>query len=182
LAITSIKRYNVPDNGAQAARVFAEHGDFIRSVIRGNVKNRALCEDIYQDFFLFLITKPIPGDVQNVRAFLHKLVSDNIKDTFRRIDLYRARIHRYAYQRRDITEEHPEIMAIKSEELERIFELIKKSLPAKEALAVLLRYKDHFNVREVAERLGIKPRSVSRYVSVGLKKVSQVVDVNRWAS
>ncbi|MHC4115559.1 MAG: sigma-70 family RNA polymerase sigma factor [Planctomycetota bacterium] len=173
----NIKR-EVPSNIARTQKVFEEHGDFIRSVIRFNVRNEALCEDLFQDLLLFLISKPIPEDVQNVRGFLYRVISDKIKDTFRRIDRYHERIHRYAEHRAHIIEHQPENSLIEVEETKKMFDLIGKKLPSKEALAITLRYMNSYDTTKIAEKMGIKSRSVSRYVSVGIKKIRQVFGVN----
>lgn len=159
-------------------KVFEEHGDFIRLVIRFNVRNETLCEDLFQDLFLYLTSKPIPEDVQNVRGFLYRMISDRIKDTFRRISRYHERIRRYAEHRTHIIEHQPENSLIEAEETKKMFDLIGKKLTSKEALAVTLRYKDSYNTTKIAEKMGIKPRTVSRYVSVGIKKIRRVFGVN----
>lgn len=161
-----------------AMKVFREHGDFIRSVIRFNIRNEALSEDVFQDLFLFLISKPIPEDVRNVRGFLYRVVSDRAKDAIRRVGRYQARIRRYAeHLRYTALEGCPENALIKAEETEKLFESIRKCLPAQEALAVTLRYRNECDVEQLAERMGVESRSVSRYVSVGVKKLRHLLHV-----
>lgn len=173
------KKEGVPGNVDRAMKVFEEHGDFIRTIICFNVKNEVEAEDLFQDFFLFLISKPIPEEVQNVRGFLYRVVSDKVKDAFRRIERYQGKIHRYAQRHRHIIENCPENIVIEIEETEKMFDLIRRRLPPNEARAVTLRYRNSCGTGEVAEKMGIRPRSVSRYVSVGLKKVRQVFGVNK---
>ena len=60
------------------------------------------------------------------------------------------------------------------DEAKKMFELIERRLPPPQASALTLKYRNGYDTREVAERIGVKPRSVSRYVSVGLKKVVHV--------
>ena len=174
MLLASVKKGDVLSNVEHAAEVFAEHGDFIRSIIRFKVKNRGLSEDLFQDLFLFLVSKPIPGDVKSVRGFLYRVVSDNIKDAFRRIDRYQTRINRYAESQGRITNSRPENGLMEVEETRKMFELIEKRLPLKEARAVTLRYRDNYDTTQVAEKMSVKARSVSRYVSVGLKKIRHV--------
>lgn len=176
------KKLDVPNNIDQAMKVFEEHGDFIHAVLRFHVRNAAEVDDLFQDFFLSLISKPIPKEVQNVRGFLYRVLSDKVKDRIRRIKRYHARIYRYAeYCRRDV-KDGPENAVIDVEETEKMFRLIQRHLPRKEALAVTLRYKNHQDTKEIAEEIGVKPRSVSRYVSVGLKKLRQAIGVNQGRS
>ena len=176
------KKLDVPNNIDQAMKVFEEHGDFIHTVLRFHVRNTAEVDDLFQDFFLSLVSKPIPKEVQNVRGFLYRVLSDKVKDRIRRIKRYHARIYRYAERCGHAVEDGPENTVIEAEETEKMFELIWKRLPQTEAQAVALRYRNNYDTREVAEKMGVKPRSVSRYVSVGLKKLRQAIGVNRGRS
>jgi len=172
------KKGDALSNVDLAEKLFIEQGDFIRSIISFNVKNQVLSEDIFQDLFLFFVSNPIPQDVQSVRGFLYRVISDRSKDALRKIGRYQARIRRYAESRRRIIENYPENVAIEIEETEKMFELIRRRLPPNEARAVTLRYRNNDDIVEVADKMGIKPRSVSRYVSAGLKKIRQAFSAN----
>ena len=160
----------VPRNVELAAEVFGEHGEFIRSAIRYHVKNESQVEDLFQDLFLFFVSKPIPADVRNVKGFLYKVIHDSVRDAYRRTERYRARLRRYSDPLQQLTDNRPEAPLMETEETMKMFELIEKRLPPKEALAVTLRYGSNCSTGEVAKQMGVKPRSVSRYVSVGIKK------------
>lgn len=82
-------------NVGYAKEIIEKHGDFIRSVIRFHIRNEAEAEDLFKNLYMFLVTKPIPEEVQNVKGFLYKLISDMIKDTYRRIGRYQERMRRY---------------------------------------------------------------------------------------
>ncbi len=155
--------------------VFTRHGNFIRSVIRFHVKDELIVEDIFQDFFLSLISKPIPQDIQNERAFLYKVISARAKDAFRKIDRYKQNMNRYAQCYRFPADERPENAVIEADEVEKMFELIRNRLPSREASAIKLRYKNNFDTSKVANKMGIKSRSASRYVSAGLKRVRNIL-------
>ena len=159
----------------RAADIFAQHGDFIRSVIAFNVQNRDLTEDLFQDFFLFLACQDIVEDIPNMQAYLYKLISIRTKESLRRINHYRARIKRYALRGAKNPAGGAEQPLIETEEIKKIFGLIEKKLPPGEALAVTLRYKDSFNLKEAAQQMKIKPNSVSKYISIGLKKMAQAL-------
>lgn len=177
MAVTNLHlNSDAPSNAERATGIFDKHGDFIRSVIRFHIRNEPEAEDVYQDLFLSLVAKPIPVEVQNVKGFLYKLITDTVKDAYRRIDRYQARIRRYTKRNFHTVEIRPETNLVGEEETKKMFHLIEKHLPAQEALAVTLRYMHHCDTGEVAEIMGVKPRSVSRYVSVGLKKIGHVVD------
>ena len=166
----------------QVERIFKEHGDFIRAVIRFNVRNEMLSEDLFQDLFLSLILKPIPEGVRNTKGFLYRLVCDSIKDAYRRIYRYQRRLNRYAERNTHRMECHPENILIEMEEVKKMFELIEKHLSQREALAVKLRYRDDYDTTKIAEKMGVKPGSVNRYVCVGLKKVRQAFHISRGSS
>ena len=55
------------ENITAAARIYEEHGDFIYSVIRYQVTDESLVDDLFQDFFLALIANPL------LKAFLRLL-------------------------------------------------------------------------------------------------------------
>jgi RNA polymerase sigma factor (sigma-70 family) len=155
--------------------VFVKHGDFVRSLIRFHIKNEAEAEDMFQELFLNLIAKPVPKNVRNIRGFLYKLISDTVKDSFRRSDRYKARIQRYAEHYLQVIGNRPEEGLMDMEEIDKMFSLIERHLPAKEAEAVKLKFRDDIDTIEAARIMGIKPRSVSRYISNGLKKAGQFI-------
>jgi RNA polymerase sigma factor (sigma-70 family) len=156
---------------ARAAEVFHENGTLIRSIIRFHVKSEVEAEDLFQDLFLFLISKPIPEEVQNVKSFLYKLISDMVKTSVRRVERYQTRINTYVKRKAGYIKNRPEAPLMEVEETKKMFEFVERRLSPKEAMAVTLRYKDDCNTDEVAEKMGVKPRSVYRYVSLGLKKI-----------
>ncbi|MHC4060082.1 MAG: RNA polymerase sigma factor [Planctomycetota bacterium] len=166
---------DTPSNVDRAAEVFEENGDFIRAIIRFYIKHEAEAEDLFQDLFLFLIARPIPSDVRNLRGFLFKVINDTVKDVFRGMERRQSRIHKYAQHNGHVTDNRPENVLMEAEEAKRMFELIERRLPPKEALAVTLRYRDNCDTDEVAKRMGVERRSVSRYVSVGLRRIRHVL-------
>jgi RNA polymerase sigma factor (sigma-70 family) len=168
------QKFDDLSNVERATGIFDKYGDFIRSVIRFHIRNEPEAEDVFQDLFLFLVAKPIPLEVENVKGFLYKLLCDTVKDAYRRLERYQARINRYTKRNSCAAENRPETELISVEETKKMFDLIERQLPAQEALAVTLRYRDDYNTGEVAEMMGVKERSVSRYVSVGLKKIGNV--------
>jgi len=158
-----------------ARKIFFEYGDFIYGVIRFNIRDEFEAEDVFHDIFLHLISKPIPKDVRNMKCFLYKVVLDRTKDVVRKIDRYNRRIQRYARSSRYYDETEPENAVIEREETEKMFRLIRKNLSPQEATAIKLRYFHDNKISGVAHKMGIRKRSVSRYISVGLKKVRAVM-------
>jgi RNA polymerase sigma factor (sigma-70 family) len=159
-------------NVKAAARIFIEYGDFIRMVIGYKVENEDRVDDLFQDLFLLLVSKPLPVGIRNTKSYLYKVIINGIIDDARRVQRYHNHTHRYAeHLSRSVTQHRPEDSLIEVEERNKMFTLIERQLRPSEAQAVTMRYRDHFSVKEVAEKMDVDSRSVSRYVSVGLRKI-----------
>jgi len=152
--------------------LFEDHGAFLRVIIGLHISNEFDADDFFQELFLFLTLKPLPKNIRSIRGFLNKMVSDRVKDFYRRKGRYSRRISKYAEICRNYSKSYsPESSVISNEEQTKVFDFIRRNLPPKEAQAVMLRYKDNFNNNEIAERMQINSRSASRYVSVGMSKI-----------
>jgi RNA polymerase sigma factor (sigma-70 family) len=173
--VSSTSSRNI-ENVNKAYKVFAEHGNFIRAVIRSQVKSEAQAEDIFQDFFLALVAKPIPPDVKDLKSYLYKAINNDIVDAVRRIESYHTFAHKYRGQLCTcVNNNGTENALIIKEEIDKVFELIAGRLPSSQSQAIRLRYANGLGVKAVAERMNINDRSVSHYVSVGLRKIRQLL-------
>lgn len=156
-----------------AAKVFAEQADFIYAIICRKVRDEAQADDLYQDFFLSLVSKPVPPGVKDIRGYLYRAITNDIIDANRRVKSYQARLRRYAEVLNYTTNNNTPENALIAEENDKIFKLIGRCLPSSEAQAITLRFKDNHDIEEVAVKMNVNKRSVSRYISVGLKKIRQ---------
>ncbi len=157
-----------------AAKVFEKYGDFIYAVIRYKVRNRAYVDDLFQDFFLSLVSKPPPSGIQNIKGYLYRAVTNDIVDAARRVEKYQTRINRYAERLRyAVTENSPENNLIEAEEMDKIFELVERRLQHNEAQAIILRFRNHCKIKGVAEKLAINNSAAWRCISEGLRKIRQ---------
>ena len=160
------------NNVGLAAEIFAEYGDFIHMVIFSQVKNKARINDIFQDFFLSLVRKPIPQDVKNIKGYLYRAITNDIIDATRRVERYCNLVHKYSeYLEHPINNKTPENAFIDVEETNKMFRLIKGRLTNSQYQAMALRYRTDHSIKEVAEKMSVKSTSVSRYLSIGLKKI-----------
>ena len=170
----------LPGNVAGAARIISEYGDFIRAVIHYKVKNDTQSDDLFQDFFLSLVSKPVPAGVQNIRSYLYRAIINDIVDATRRVEKYKTRMNKYAecldYS---INKNTPENALIEAEETDKMFKLIEGWLRHSEAQAISLRYRNIYNIKEVAKKMHVNNRTVSRYISAGLSKIRQFLTVKR---
>jgi RNA polymerase sigma factor (sigma-70 family) len=97
-------------------------------------------------------------------------------DAVRRIEKYQDKIQRYAkYVANSINIDPPENALIIREEIEKMFRLIEEHLPSSESQAINMKYKDELSVTEAAKEMTVNKRSISKYISVGLKKLRQFV-------
>ena len=158
-------------NLKKAAELVQKHQYFIRKIFATRVKQKHLQDDLFQELFLVMVAKPIPDNVKNTKGWMYKIICDLTKDEFRRTERYQKMLKRYVRRAITRTVEQPESGIIEEEETKKMFELIQRRLTPTEAIAVQLRYRDNYDTREVAVKMGVKARSVSRYVAVGLKKI-----------
>jgi DNA-directed RNA polymerase specialized sigma24 family protein len=82
-------------------------------------------------------------------------------------------LYGYGEERELRTNDHsPERPVLVKEEVGRALRLIEKGLVKRsEARAIKLRYMNNWGPKDVADEMGVNVRSVSRYVSVGLKRI-----------
>jgi hypothetical protein len=80
---------NIPNGGNRtdihkrvglAAEVFGKYGDEILETICFNVDDQSMANDIFQDFFISLVRKPIPQNIKDVRGYLYKVVINDVID------------------------------------------------------------------------------------------------------
>ena len=180
MALPSTNTNNCIDNVSIAANVFAEYGDFIHAVIRYRAGNKDQIDDLFQDFFLSLIAKPIPGSVQNVKSYLYRAITNDIIDCTRRVRRHQEYMHKYGESFNcSINKSCPENALVEEEQTRKMFELLRGRLPNSEAQAITMRYRDNFNTKEIAKKMGLQKATVRRYISVGLKKLRQSLPVKK---
>lgn len=172
MPLKKLKKQGLSINVRQAAEVFEQYGAFIRTVIRYNIKNEDIAEDLFQALFLSLVANPIPADVQNIKGFLYRAITNDIKDMMNKISRYKKLVKRYSEIHHNVQyQKKPEDHLIQGEETEKMFKLATRHLSTVEADVVTLRYKDSCDTTEVSQKLNVSPRTVSRYLSVSLGKI-----------
>jgi RNA polymerase sigma factor (sigma-70 family) len=159
------------------AKIFEEHADFIFEVIRRKSRDELQANDLFQDFFLSLIARPVPRGVQNIRGYLYKAIINDIVDAARRVDRYHNLVRKYAQACGNGIEWGPEGNLVKAEETEKMFELIERRLKYREAHAVTLRFKKSYEINQIAREMGVDNRSVRRFIFRGLNKIRDYVKV-----
>jgi RNA polymerase sigma factor (sigma-70 family) len=165
----------VRDNVDAVSRIFEEYEDFIREIIQR--WNPVDADDLFQDFFLFLTSKPIPDYVENIKGYLYRALTNDIHDFFRHSSSYRSRLKRYAFmlQYLDSIRTQDQIFD-DNDTAARIFKLAEEKLPPYLARTFHLHFKEQCTIREISVRIGIPPRAVSVYLSKAIKQVREHVE------
>lgn len=181
MPVARVKKESVPPgNVARAAEIFSQYGDFIRTVIYYRVKNDAQANDLFQDFFLSLVSMPLPAGIRNVKSYLYRAITNDIVDAVRRVEKYKTRMDKYAECfNYSVNKNGPENALIEIEQTNEMFRLIEGWLRHSEAQAITLRYRNSYNIKEVAKKMHVNNRTISRYISAGLSKVRQFLTVKR---
>ncbi|MHC4271213.1 MAG: RNA polymerase sigma factor, partial [Planctomycetota bacterium] len=149
--------------------------DEIYRIILFHIKDSSEADDIFQDLFLSFVRNPIPSDTKNVIAYIYRTITNDIFDLIRKKRNYQHRIARYAEQRKYITNTSvPEDRTIQAEEFQKLFSLIKKRLPSRQAQAIHLRYIKNCTTSEAARKMGVDEKTVSRYLWAGLKRAQKL--------
>ena len=179
---TTGQGYDVSGDVQRATVIFFEHGGFIRAVIRQKIKNESIAEDLFHNFFLSLVSRPVPAEVRDIKGYIYTAIINDITDHIRYIGRYQAMTHKFAdYSKLTVNNRLPEDALIDKEQADLMIELIKKRVTRNEFEAIASRYSDDLSIRQAAEKMSINNRSISRYVSTGLRKVKQFLVVKREA-
>jgi RNA polymerase sigma factor (sigma-70 family) len=163
---------------AAAAVLFREYGGFIRGVIRFQAGRKFDSEDLFQGFFLVLVHKPVPAEVHSIKSFLYRAIVNYILDLVRQKASYRHHLRRYAENTRIPINNPPVGNAfLTGEERNTAVAHLVRFLQNREAEAFVLKYRDNYTLAEIAARMGVDRRTVSRYLSAGLKKLRRYLAV-----
>lgn len=163
----------------RAEEVFDRYGDEIRAVIEFNVKDKSSAEDIFHDFFVSIVKKPVPQGIENVRAYLYRAVSNDVVDRFRRARNHREGIQGYAEYRRDrAVQKEPQNVVIQAEETARMLRLIESHLPPRQANAFIQQCGVRRGASDAAAEQSVDKRSVSRYLTEAIRKMRRIVSNN----
>jgi RNA polymerase sigma factor (sigma-70 family) len=164
----------------RATAIFVEYGDFIRAVIRHKIKDESRAEDLLHDFFLSLVSRPIPAEVRDIKSYIYRAIINDITDRIRHLGRYQAMTHRCAdYNKLIVNHQPPEDALMEKEQIDRMIELIKKKVTKNEFKAIASRYCDDLSIKEAADRMNIDGRSVIRYISTGLRKVKRFLAIEQ---
>lgn len=159
---------NLRRNVAAASKCFFDHKDFIRRVISLHVHNENKADDLFQGFFLSLVSKPLPREMRNIKSYLYRAITHDIVDAIHRDAKYLSCIDRYANGVDRCPQETPKDTLSELEEARRLLELIERWLPPTIAQAIRLEYCYGYRTKEIAEKMGVGIGTIRGYLSEGL--------------
>lgn len=161
-----------------AADIVTRHDRFIRGVIRFQNCSKFEEDDLFQEFFLTLIRKPVPANVRRVRSYLYRAIVHHVVDRIRHQVCYRRNLKKYAEEVRISINNRPVANALRdSGQKDAALAYMARHLREREAQAFMLKYRDNCSVGEIAARMGVEKRTVSRYLSEGLKRLQRTLAI-----
>ena len=160
-----------------AAEVFDAQGGFIRAVIRFQTHNQSEEDDLFQEFFLTLIRKPLPANVRNIRSYLYRAIVNHVLDSVRMRENHRRIMRDYVEKIGIPINNCPagNVFIEDAEEKDAVVAYFARYLQEREAQAFVMRYRDNFSIGEIAARMGVNVRTVSRYLSDGLRRLRKTL-------
>lgn len=160
-----------------ATRILDEYEGFIRRIIHILNTTNMPEDDLFQDFFLSLISSPVPADVKNIKAYLYRAINNQICNSSRRISSYKKNVKKFQKNFNfEDNKNDPTRSLLIEEEMEKMFLLIKETSPGRKYMAITLRFRDGYSAQEAAERMGVKYSSFMGYISRGLGKVRKCLN------
>lgn len=160
------------ENIAAATKIFEEQGSFIYRLICYQVTDKSLADDLFQDLFLTLIANPVSLEGVELRKYLYRTIVNDIRDAYRRERRYKKFLDKYSNNRGYLINKQGSRNAYSMKErVEDIARCAWESLSPKETNAISLRYLAGHSIQDVAERMRVKKRTVSRYLCSGLGKI-----------
>jgi RNA polymerase sigma factor (sigma-70 family) len=159
-----------------AGAVISQHEGFIRAVIRYFARNACEEEELYQDLFLVLLCDPKLPYVENMKSYLYQTIARDAIDAARWATAERKRQKKYSENTGFPVYNHaPDFALIEAEEVGDILKCAKNQLKHREAVAVALMYREDYTVPEIARRMGVKERTVHRYLSGALQTLRRLL-------
>jgi RNA polymerase sigma factor (sigma-70 family) len=166
----------------RATAIFSEYGDFIRTVIRYKIKDESMVEDLFHNLFLSLVSSPIPAEIHDIKAYIYKAILNDVADHLRYIGRYQEMTQKCAdFNKLIVNNRLPEDALIEKEQIEKTIGLIRKRVTKNEFKAITSRHLDGLTLKEAADMMRINNRSVSRYISTGIRKVKRFLLIEQEA-
>ncbi|MFC1677137.1 sigma-70 family RNA polymerase sigma factor [Planctomycetota bacterium] len=164
----------VIQNMKLANKIFEEYGDIIRDIIRFQINDKSMVDDIFQNFFLSLVRCPISDEIGNIKKYLHRAIKNDIIDASLRIKNYHARNQKYGKLYINYANyNNPIDVVIQKEERQILLDFVQSLLRPHEAEVIIRRYIYNQKNSDAAKEMGVKTMTFSRYICTALKKIRE---------
>ena len=161
-------RMDVP---RQVAQLYSENHSFVRATINKLTNNQNDVDDIAQDFFVLLLQRPIPSDMKDCKPYLYRILHRDVIDHSRSNQrYYKIMTVFYEYSQYQSKKTMSSKLVL-TENYPLVMNLIQKTLPPRQATALMLRYKYNYKYEKIAQIMNIHPQSSRKYVCFALKKI-----------
>jgi RNA polymerase sigma factor (sigma-70 family) len=150
-------------------RLFAGNGTALVSFFRRFVREPSDARDLAQEVYLRMLRVRDTGKIQNPEGYLFTVAANLVKERHaiaRRqgleVDAADEDIQLYLCEAASVDSEIDHAARVR-----RLREVLKQ-LPAKGQAAIMLQYTHGLSHKEIAERIGISPRMVKKYLAKGV--------------
>lgn len=169
---------SIKDNEA-VHHIHQEYCQWILATIKKLVRHGDDADDIFQDFFVLLLTKPqLARSIQH-KGFLYRTLNRDVIDFMRRKKAYRNRLNKFADKKPPNTQDISTLDRLLSQqECQFITQLIEQKLPDSLRKVLKMHLDCNCTNSEIARRLNIGPASARRYLYLGRKKVKTLLIEN----
>lgn len=143
------------------------------------LKDRQISEDIVQEIYVQLWTKRHANSIENLKAYLFTAIRFQVFKTIRttkvRADLI-EQLEKINFE--DSTQDY-----VYSKEINALLESSIEKLPVRCREIFILSRKEHLSVKEIANRMGISPKTVENQITIAIKKLRiSMGEVLLWTS
>ena len=167
------------ENIETANVIFQQYQKKLRQAIASQVNDKTTIDDILHDFYLSLVNKPIPANLNNIKGYLYRAVRNDMFDAADKNKRYYKRNKKYAeiHLRYHEIKKPDEIAAI-ADETDRLFKIVEEILLPHEIKAIKQRYQKEMDTAEAAEEMLVSKRTFSHYICSALKKIRKFINEN----
>lgn len=155
--------------------IYAQHDDFIRSVIQYAAKGHDEQDDIYQEVFVTLSQKEDFDGINNIKGYLYRLIVNKVNELARKNVTANLRLKKYVQWKTSKDDMFVQPEVIVDDEVAKTVELLKDYLSEKESQAILIRFQHECDNEQGAQKMNVQKETFIRYISVGLKKIRDIM-------
>jgi RNA polymerase sigma factor (sigma-70 family) len=112
--------------------------------------------------------------VENVKGYLYRTIVHHVVNAARLQESYARTLKKYAEEIEiSVNNQGARIAFITDEQKNTVFAFLARYLQRRKGEAFLLKYRDDCSILEIATRMGINKRTVSRYLSESVQKLQR---------